>query len=36
MFAIREERTEVRTEDFESALEKIDREDSAGTPVAFY
>ncbi|MFB6118816.1 proteasome-activating nucleotidase Pan2 [Halosegnis sp.] len=36
MFAIREGRTEVRTEDFEAALEKIDREDSTGTPVAFY
>jgi proteasome regulatory subunit len=36
MFAIREERTEVHTEDFESALEKIDRDDTTGTPVAFY
>jgi proteasome regulatory subunit len=36
MFAIREERTEVHTEDFESALEKIDRDDTMGTPVAFY
>jgi proteasome regulatory subunit len=36
MFAIREARTEVRTEDFGSALEKIDRDDTTGTPVAFY
>jgi len=36
MFAIREGRTEVRTEDFEAALAKIDREESTGTPVAFY
>ncbi|PSP39421.1 peptidase [Halobacteriales archaeon QH_7_65_31] len=36
MFAIRDERTEVRTEDFEAALEKIDRDDTAGTPIAFH
>ena len=36
MFAIREERTEVRTADFEAAMEKITREDSPGTPIAFY
>jgi proteasome regulatory subunit len=36
MFAIREERTEVRMTDFEEAMEKITREDSPGTPVAFY
>jgi proteasome regulatory subunit len=36
MFAIREERTEIRTADFESALEKVKEEDdSAGTPIAF-
>jgi proteasome regulatory subunit len=36
MFAIRDERTEVRTEDFEAAMEKIQDEESAGTPIAFY
>jgi proteasome regulatory subunit len=36
MFAIRNERTDVRTEDFEAAMEKIRDEESAGTPVAFY
>ncbi|MFC7176910.1 proteasome-activating nucleotidase Pan2 [Halosegnis marinus] len=36
MFAIREGRTEVRTEDFEAALEKIERDEATGTPVAFY
>ena len=36
MFAIRDGRTEVRTADFEDALDKIDREDATGTPVAFY
>ncbi len=36
MFAIREERTEIHIEDFESALEKVKEEDdSAGTPIAF-
>jgi len=36
MFAIRDERTEVRMEDFEEAMEKITRDDSPGTPIAFY
>ena len=36
MFAIRDGRTEVHTVDFEDALDKIDREDATGTPVAFY
>ncbi|MEF8842619.1 MAG: proteasome-activating nucleotidase [Haloarculaceae archaeon] len=36
MFAIRDERTEVRMVDFEAAMEKITREDSPGTPIAFY
>ena len=37
MFAIRDGRTEVRPEDFEDAMEKIDREDDqAGTPIAFH
>jgi proteasome regulatory subunit len=36
MFAIREERTEVRMTDFETAMEKITREDAPGMPVAFY
>jgi proteasome regulatory subunit len=36
MFAIRDGRTEVRMEDFEEAFDKIDRDDSTGTPVAFY
>jgi proteasome regulatory subunit len=36
MFAIREDRTEVRMVDFENALEKVrDEEDAAGQPVAF-
>ncbi|MEF8822373.1 MAG: AAA family ATPase, partial [Halovenus sp.] len=36
MFAIRDERAEVRMEDFEDALEKVqDAEDAAGTPIAF-
>jgi proteasome regulatory subunit len=36
MFAIRDDRTEVSREDFESALEKIQDEESPGTPIAFY
>jgi proteasome regulatory subunit len=36
MFAIRDERTEVRMTDFKEAMEKITREDSPGTPIAFY
>jgi proteasome regulatory subunit len=37
MFAIRDGRTEVRPEDFEDAMEKIDRDDDqAGTPIAFH
>ncbi len=37
MFAIRDDRTEVRMEDFENALEKVedDADDESGTPVAF-
>jgi proteasome regulatory subunit len=37
MFAIRDGRTEVRTTDFEDAIEKVeaDTDDSVGTPVAF-
>jgi proteasome regulatory subunit len=36
MFAIRDDRTAVRTEDFYDALEKVrDEDDSAGTPIAF-
>ena len=36
MFAIREGRTEVTREDFDAALEKIQDEESPGTPIAFY
>jgi proteasome regulatory subunit len=36
MFAIREGRTEITREDFEAALEKIEDDDSPGTPIAFY
>jgi len=36
MFAIRDGRTEVHTVDFEDALDKIDRDDATGTPIAFY
>ena len=36
MFAIRDERTEVRTRDFEDALEKVtDEDEAAGVPIAF-
>ena len=36
MFAIRDDRTEVRTADFHEALEKVgDDDDTTGTPVAF-
>jgi len=36
MFAIRNERTEIRMEDFQNALEKVrDEEDAAGKPIAF-
>ena len=35
MFAIRDERTEVRMDDFEAALEKITDEDTPAEPVAF-
>ncbi|MFB6087600.1 MAG: AAA family ATPase, partial [Haloarculaceae archaeon] len=36
MFAIRDGRTEVRTTDFEEALEKVqDEEEAAGRPIAF-
>ena len=36
MFAIRDERTTVRMEDFEEAHEKVSSEDASGTPIAFY
>jgi proteasome regulatory subunit len=37
MFAIRDDRTQVRMVDFEDAMEKIDRDDdTAGTPIAFH
>jgi proteasome regulatory subunit len=37
MFAIRDDRAEVRREDFDDAMEKIDRDgDEAGTPIAFH
>jgi len=36
MFAIREDRTTVRNEDFRAAYEKVVDEDSSGVPVAFY
>ncbi|MFB6172232.1 MAG: proteasome-activating nucleotidase [Haloarculaceae archaeon] len=36
MFAIRDDRTEVRTADFENAYEKVSDEDTSGIPVAFY
>ncbi|MFB6138863.1 MAG: AAA family ATPase, partial [Halosimplex sp.] len=37
MFAIRDGRTDVRTEDFEDALEKVEEGDQTeGQPVAFY
>ena len=36
MFAIRDERTEIRPEDFDDALAKVqDEENAAGTPIAF-
>ena len=36
MFAIRDERTEIRPEDFRDALDKVqDEESAAGTPIAF-
>ena len=36
MFAIRDDRTEVRTADFHEALEKVgDDDDTTGTPIAF-
>ncbi|MFB6311603.1 MAG: AAA family ATPase, partial [Salinirussus sp.] len=36
IFAIRDDRTEVQTGDFEDALEKVtDEDDPAGVPVAF-
>jgi proteasome regulatory subunit len=36
MFAIRDERTAVRTRDFEDALEKVtDEDEAAGVPIAF-
>ena len=35
MFAIRDERTEVRMADFEEAFEKVTEDDSVATPVAF-
>jgi len=36
MYAIRDERTEIRPADFDAAMEKISNEESAGTPIAFY
>ncbi len=37
MFAIRDDRTEVRREDFDEAMAKIDHEgDELGTPIAFH
>jgi proteasome regulatory subunit len=36
MFAIRDQRTNVMMADFEAAMEKIQDEESAGTPIAFY
>ncbi|EMA43139.1 proteasome-activating nucleotidase Pan2 [Halococcus saccharolyticus] len=36
MFAIRDDRTEVRMADFEAALEKITDEDTAAEPIAFH
>ncbi|MCQ4334003.1 proteasome-activating nucleotidase [Natronomonas sp. F2-12] len=36
MFAIRDGRTEVTRADFGSALEKIENDESPGTPIAFY
>ena len=36
MFAIREGRTEVSKADFDAALEKIQNDESPGTPIAFY
>ncbi len=36
MFAIREGRTEVTKADFDAALEKIQNDESPGTPIAFY
>ena len=36
MFAIRDQRTEIRREDFDEAMAKISSEESAGTPIAFY
>ncbi|WP_276260118.1 proteasome-activating nucleotidase Pan2 [Haloglomus litoreum] len=37
MFAIRDDRTEVRREDFDEAMEKIDHDgDELGTPIAFH
>jgi proteasome regulatory subunit len=36
MFAIRDSRTEVSEADFLEALDKVTREESPGTPIAFY
>ena len=36
MYAIRDERTEIRPADFDAAMEKISNEESVGTPIAFY
>jgi proteasome regulatory subunit len=36
MFAIRDHRTEITRQDFEEAMAKIQSEESAGTPIAFY
>jgi proteasome regulatory subunit len=36
MFAIRDDRTTIRMEDFENAHEKVESEEASGTPIAFY
>jgi proteasome regulatory subunit len=36
MFAVRDERTDVRMSDFEDAFAKVTEDESAGEPVAFY
>ena len=36
MFAIRDGRTEITTEDFADALEKVSTDEAPGKPIAFY
>jgi proteasome regulatory subunit len=36
MFAVRDDRTSVGMEDFREAYEKVEDEESSGTPIAFY